>query len=214
MPRAESHGGAESREARAESHGGAESREPRAEGHGGAARHVKSGIVLLAELSGPTAARITEIQRRFDPRVANELPPHVTLSGSSGMGPIPADTLTDRLRALLDPIARDTAPIEVYFQPPMKFMQKDVVVLPIDPHGPIRALHERIKASGIPYARPRFAFTPHCTLSFYPQLTRDKLRDLLSIRVEESVVIDRIAAFKAVTLTRAEKILELPLTGA
>jgi 2'-5' RNA ligase len=175
---------------------------------------MKSGIVLLAELSGSVAEEIREIQERFDPRVARELPPHVTLSGSSGMGPTPADTPVDRIRTILLHIARDTAPITVYLQAPMKFMQKDVVVLPIDPHGPIRALHERIKASGLPFERPRFAFTPHVTLSFYPELSREKLRDLLAIRVESPIVIDRIAAFKAVTLTRAEKVLELPLSGA
>jgi 2'-5' RNA ligase len=130
------------------------------------------------------------------------------------MGPIPAETPTDALRRWLEPIARETAPISVFFQPPMKFMQKDVVVLPIDPHGPIRALHERIKTSGVPFAKPRFAFTPHCTLSFYPELSREKLRDLLAIRIDEPVLIDRIAAFKAITPTRTEQILELPLTGA
>jgi 2'-5' RNA ligase len=172
---------------------------------------LKSGIVLLAELAGPVADRIHELQLRFDPRVAKELPPHVTLSGSSGMGPFPADTPVDTMRTILEPIARETAPITVYFQPPMKFMQKDVVVLPIDPHGPIRALHERIKTSGIAFEKPRFAFTPHCTLSFYPQLSRDRLAELLAIRIDEPVVIDRIAAFKAVTLTRAECVLELTL---
>jgi 2'-5' RNA ligase len=174
---------------------------------------MKSGIVLLAELSGPVADRIHELQSRFDPRMANELPPHVTLSGSSGMGPIPADTSVEAIRKFLEPIARETAPMTIQFQPPMKFMQKDVVVLPMDPHGPIRALHERIKTSGIPFAKPRFAFTPHCTLSFYPELSRDKLRDLLSIRVDEPVLIDRIAAFKAVTPTRTEQILALALAG-
>jgi 2'-5' RNA ligase len=175
---------------------------------------VKSGIVLLAELSGPVADRIHEIQKRYDPRMAAELPPHVTLTGSSGMGPIPATIPLDDLRTMLGPIARETPALTVYFQPPMKFMQSPVVVLPIDPHGPIRALHERIKKSGIPAEPPRFAFTPHCTLSFYPELPREKLRDLLSIRIDEPVIIDRIAAFKAVTITRAENVLELPLTGA
>lgn len=174
---------------------------------------MKSGIVLLAELTGPVADRIHEIQKRYDPRMAAELPPHVTLSGSSGMGPIPANTPTETIRALLEPIARETPPLSVYFQPPMKFMQSVVVVLPIDPHGPIRALHERVKTSGLPYDPPRFAFTPHCTLSFYPELSRDRLRDLLSLRFDEPVLIDRIAAFKAVTMTRTENILELPLAG-
>ena len=169
--------------------------------------------MLLAELAGPVADRIRELQERFDPRMARELPPHVTLSGSSGMGPTPADTSAAQLRELLEPITRETPPISVYFQAPMKFMQKDVVVLPIDPHGPVRALHERIKTSGIPFARPRFAFTPHCTLSFYPELSRARLAELLALRIDEPVLIDRIAAFKAVTLTKAQSILELPLTG-
>ena len=175
---------------------------------------MKTGIVLLAELSGPVAERIHELQARFDPRMANELPPHVTLAGSSGMGPFPANTPAERLHEILAPIAADTPPIAVYFQPPMKFMQKDVVVLPIDPHGPIRALHERIKTSGLSFAKPRFAFTPHCTLSLYPELSRAKLAELLSIRIDEPVLIDRLAAFKAITVTRVENILELPLTGA
>src|SRR2546423_1975800 len=99
---------------------------------------MKTGIVLLAELAGPIAERIHEIQREFDPRMAAELPPHITLSGSSGMGPIPNDTPVEDLRRTLEPIARDTAPITVRFQPPHKFLQSLVVVLPIDPYGPIR----------------------------------------------------------------------------
>jgi 2'-5' RNA ligase len=174
---------------------------------------VKSGIVLLAELAGPAAARIHELQMQFDPRMANELPPHVTLTGSSGMGPLPPSTTVDELRKALEPIAAETAPIIVTFQPPMKFMQSKVVVLPIDPHGPIRTLHERIKSSGLLAETARFSFTPHCTLSFYPELSRERLRDLLSVRVAEPVTIDRIAAYKAVTVTRTEKILELGLSS-
>ena len=175
---------------------------------------MKSGIVLLAELAGPVADRIHEIQRKFDPRMAAELPPHITLTGSSGMGPIPASMPLDKLRAILEPIARETPPLTVHFQPPHKFLQSEVVVLPINPYGPIRALHERIKTSGIPSEPPRFAFTPHCTLSFYPELPREKLRELLALRIEEPVLIDRIAAYKAVTITRAENVLELPLAGS
>ena len=174
---------------------------------------MKSGIVLLAELSGPVADRIHEIQREFDPRMAAELPPHITLTGSSGMGPLPNATRVEDMRRLLEPIARETPPISVTFQPPHRFMQSLVVVLPIDPYGPIRVLHDRIKTSGLPSEAPRFAFTPHCTLSFYPELSKEKLRRLLAMRIDEPVTIDRIAAYKAVTITRAENVLELPLTG-
>src|SRR5438094_2529708 len=132
---------------------------------------MKPGIVVIAELSGGVAARIHDIQKRFDPRMAAELPPHITLTGSSGMGPIAFDTPVEALRAALAPVAFANAAFDVRFQPPMRFMQSVVVVLPIEPHGPIRALHEGIKSSGLAYDPPRFTFTPHCTLSFYPELS-------------------------------------------
>src|ERR1041385_5502650 len=107
---------------------------------------MKSGIVVMAELSGPLAARLREIQQLYDPRMAAELPPHITLSGSSGMGPMPPTTKLDDLHVKLSEVAKATKPFVVKFQPPMRFMQSNVVVLPIDPNGEIRALHERIKS--------------------------------------------------------------------
>ena len=68
------------------------------------------------------------------------------------------------------------------------------MVLPLDPHGPLRTLHERIKTSGLKTAAPRFFFTPHVTLSLYRELPRDVLNALLRERFEESVLVDRIEA--------------------
>ena len=141
-----------------------------------------SGIFVIAELDGAIGERIRAIQQRFDPKLAAELPPHVTLIGSSGAGPIPEDTAVDRLRKAIEPVAAATAPIALTFQPPMRFLQREIVVLPFDPHGPLRALHERLKESGIPFAPARWPFTPHCTLSFYPTLTQESLRQMLALR--------------------------------
>jgi hypothetical protein len=96
----------------------------------------------------------------------------------------------------------------------MRFMQTNVVVLPFDPNGPIRHLHERIKNSGLAYEQPRFTFTPHVTLSFYPELPSEQLRELLRVRFNEPVTIDAIQAYRAVDLTRTQKVLDLPLGGA
>ena len=174
---------------------------------------MKSGIIVMAELRGPVAERLRIIQRRFDPRMAAELPPHVTIAGSSGMGPIPSHTPDAQLRAALEKVARDTPPIVVRFAPPMRFMQSNVVVLPIDPHGPIRALHERIKTSGLEFEPPRFTFTPHLTLSFYPELPRERLRELLRIRVEDAVTLDAVQAYRATPTGSSARVLDLPLTG-
>jgi 2'-5' RNA ligase len=173
---------------------------------------VKPGIVILSELTGALATRIHAVQQEYDPRMAAELPPHITLTGSSGMGPIAVDTPVEELERLLGPITAATAPITLRFELPMRFMQSNVVVLPIDPHGPIRDLHERIKQSGLRYATPKFAFTPHCTLSFYPELPKDKVARLLARRFTDEFVIDRVQVYRTESLTRTKRLLDLELT--
>ena len=174
---------------------------------------MKPGVVVMSELRGEIAEWLSSIQRKYDPRVAAELPPHITITGSSGMGPISPSTSAADLRRALERVAQSTPSFTVRLQPPTRFMQSTVVVMTIEPHGPIRALHERIKSSGLSYDPPRFTFTPHCTLSFYPELDREKLRELLRVRFDEPVVIDSIQAYRTVTLTRTRKVLDLPLTG-
>jgi 2'-5' RNA ligase len=175
---------------------------------------MKPGIITMTELHGVIAERLREIQQRYDPRMVAELPPHITISGSSGTGPISPDTTDEELRAALEPVAAATTPFDIALQPPMRFMQSTVVVMPIDPHGPIRALHERIKSSGLSFEQPRFTFTPHVTLSFYPQLSREQLRDLLRLRIIETVRIDSIQAYRSIDLTKTRKVLDLALSGA
>ena len=53
---------------------------------------MKSGIIIISELTGALRERVLDIQRRFDPKLAATQTPHVTITGSSGMGPLPAGT--------------------------------------------------------------------------------------------------------------------------
>ncbi|MGH7677621.1 MAG: 2'-5' RNA ligase family protein [Gemmatimonadaceae bacterium] len=174
---------------------------------------MKSGIVILSELHGPIRDRILEIQRRFDPRLAAGVAPHLTLTGSSGMGPIPTDTTVDELRRALEPVALETPPMTLTLLPPLRFMQTNVVVLPLDPNGPVRALHERIKRSGLAYEQPRFTFTPHVTLSFFRELSSQDSKALLALRVPGPITVDRISAHRTVGIVNSEKLIELLLSG-
>lgn len=178
---------------------------------------MKPGIVVIAALSGSTAERIHEVQQRYDPRMANELPPHLTLIGSSGMGPISVRTSPEKLREALLPATQATSPMTLCFERPMQFMQSDVVVLPLDPNGPVRALYEamaeRIRAARIVAERARFTFTPHCTLSFYPELAPQAVRELLVMRFDEPVVVDAIQVYRATGPVGTQELFELPLAG-
>jgi len=174
---------------------------------------MKSGIVILSELRGPVRDRVLELQRRYDPKLAGMLPPHVTLTGSSGIGPIAADTTEAELRRALEPVARETAVMTLPLLRPMQFMQSNVVVLPLDPHGAIRELHDRIQRSGLRYEQPRFTFTPHVTLNLFRALPAKELRALLAVRVDQPVTIDRIAAYRSVDVVTTRRVIELTFGG-
>jgi 2'-5' RNA ligase len=172
-----------------------------------------TGIYIIAPLQPSLATLIGEVQARFDPKLARLMPPHITLIGSSGAGPIDPSTPVDSLRAALEPIARVTAPLTLELGAPMRFMQTDIIVLPLNPHGPLRELHERIARSGLSYAPPRFAFTPHITLSFYRELTFDERRTLLATRVGEPARVTEIECSLSNDPQPARRLLRLPLQG-
>jgi hypothetical protein len=172
-----------------------------------------NGIFIIAELGGEAGEQIKAINERFDPRLARYKAPHVTITGSSGVGPIPGSVATAELWEKLAPIVSSTAPMALRFGPPMRFMQTEIVVLPLDPHGRLRSFYDRLATSGLPFGRARFTFSPHCTLSLYPTLTPETARELLAIRVLAPAVIDRIHLFQALDPQPSRKLLELPLTG-
>ena len=172
-----------------------------------------TGIFVIAELGGEIAARIHAVQQRFDPKLAAELPPHVTFIGSSGAGPVDAATPVERLRRAMEPVAAATKPISLRFGRPMRFIQREIVVLPLDPHGPARALHERLKESGLSFAAARWPFTPHCTLSYYPTLTPVSLRQLLLVREDDPFTVSSLRVYLTSPPQRPTLLFDAPLSG-
>ena len=156
---------------------------------------------------------VGEIQARFDPKLARLLPPHITIIGSSGAGPIAPTTTVPQLRDALTEIAASTPPLTLELGAPVRFMQTEIIVLPMRPYGPLRELHERIARSGLEYAPPRFAFTPHITLSFYRQLSPDERRAVLSVRAREPALVTEIQCSLSNDPQPAKHLLTLPLAG-
>ena len=172
-----------------------------------------NGIFILAELPDEIGEQIRAINEQYDPKLARSKPPHITFTGSSGVGPIPPSVGVDRMREALEPIARTTAPLTLSFQPPQRFLQTNIIVLPIDPHGPIRVLHDKLITSGLPFTRARYTFSPHATLSLYPSRDSKSVRELLEIRIPDSFVISAIQVYHTRDPQPSRKLLELQLTG-
>ena len=172
-----------------------------------------NGIFILAELKGLAGDRIREINERYDPRLARYKPPHLSITGSSGVGPIPAGTDIDELRRKLEPIASSTPPLQLTFGHPHRFLQTGIIVLPLDHYGPLRELHDRIATSGLPFARARYTFSPHCTLSLYATHPPEVEKEILRARIDDPAVIDAIQVYHTHDPQPSRKLLELPLTG-
>ena len=172
-----------------------------------------NGIFITTELEGELAARIHALQEEFDPKMARALPPHITLTGSSGAGPLPPDTPIALMREKLEPVTNRTAPVTLTFGPPERFIGRNIVSLRLDPHGPIRALHESIKQCGLPFQQARWPFTPHCTLNLYPELTATKLRKMMAVRVTEPFTIRTLKVYHTREPQPPTLLFELPLVG-
>jgi 2'-5' RNA ligase len=171
-------------------------------------------IFLIVEVRGSLGTAIADIQRRYDPKLAARSAPHLTLTGSSGLGPLPASLSREDLRRALQPIVASTAPFVVSLGRAERFMQTNIIVLPIDPHGPIRELHDRVARSGLPFAPAKFTFTPHVTLNYFATPGAEHVKSLLNVRVDEPMVIDHIQCSLAHEPERPSVLLELPFSAA
>lgn len=172
-----------------------------------------NGIFITAELEGAVAAQVHALQLEFDPKMARALPPHITIAGSSGVGPLPPDTTVATLRETLQPVAARFAPLTLQFGPPERFIGRNIVSLRLDPHGPLRALHEAIATCGLPFQPTRWPFTPHCTLHLYPELTAEKLRRMLAVRITDAFTLRVLKVYHTRDPQPPTLLLALPLGG-
>jgi 2'-5' RNA ligase len=172
-----------------------------------------NGIFITTELDGAVAAQVHALQLEFDPKMARALPPHITIAGSSGVGPLAPDTPVARLRDALAPVAARFAPITLTFGPPERFIGRNIVSLRLDPHGPLRALHEAIAGCGLAFGPTRWPFTPHCTLNLYPELTPEKLKRMLAVRVTEPFAVRTLKVYHTREPQPPRLLLTLPLGG-
>ncbi|MBX3134484.1 MAG: 2'-5' RNA ligase family protein [Gemmatimonadaceae bacterium] len=174
---------------------------------------MNSGIFITAELEGELAAQIHALQMEFDPKMARALPPHITLTGSSGAGPLPPELSVAELKAAIIPVTERFAPVTLVFGAPERFIGRNIVSLRLDPHGPLRALHEALKGCGLPFQPARWPFTPHCTLNLYPELTQERLRKMLAVRISEPFTIRRLHVYHTREPQAPRLLFEAPLLG-
>lgn len=156
---------------------------------------MADGIFIVADLFGAEADRIAGLQRKLDPKFANLFRPHVTLTGSSGVGILPLGTSTRELTETLTRVCETIAPLDFVFGAPDRFPATNIIMLPLPVHGPVRWLHDRIANCGLPFAAPKFAFTPHCTVHFFRTMSDEAWQRAQRFRVRAPIRIERVQAY-------------------
>lgn len=156
---------------------------------------MADGIFIVADLFGAEADRIAKLIREIDPKFANLYRPHVTLAGSSGVGPLPLGTSAAQVSEALQRVGNAIAPLDFVFGAPERFPATNIIVLPLPVHGPVRWLHDAIATCGLPFAAPKFAFTPHCTVHIFRTMQGETWQRARRFRVRAPIRIDRIQAY-------------------
>ncbi|MDZ7631582.1 MAG: 2'-5' RNA ligase family protein [Gemmatimonadaceae bacterium] len=174
---------------------------------------MADGIFIVADLFGPEADRIARLQQKLDPKFAALFRPHVTLAGSSGVGVLPLGTPADSVREALESVGDTIAPLDFVFGAPERFPATNIIMLPLPVHGPVRWLHERIARSGLPFAAPKFAFTPHCTVHFFRTMSSEAWQRAQRFRVRAPIRVDRIQAYATREPQAATLVCEVMLRG-
>lgn len=174
---------------------------------------VADGIFIVADLLGAEAERIQALIREIDPKFANTFRPHVTLAGSSGVGPLALGTPTQQIIDALETVADTVAPLDFIFGAPERFPVTNIIMLPLPVHGPVRWLHDRIAMCGLPFAAPKFAFTPHCTVHFFRTMSDATWQRAKRFRVRAPIHVDRIQAYATREPQAATLICETVLRG-
>jgi hypothetical protein len=174
---------------------------------------MAEGIFIVADLFGPEADRIAELQRELDPKFAGLFRPHVTLTGSSGAGVLPADLDIARLESAMAQVAEQTVPFNFVFGPPERFPATNIIALPLPVNGPVRWLHDGLIRSGLPFGVPKFAFTPHCTVHFFRTFTTETWERAKRFRVHAPIRVERVQAYLAQEFEQPRLVCEVGLCG-
>jgi hypothetical protein len=156
---------------------------------------VPQNSYVVLDIPSPFAEQVLAIRMRERDPFRYSLPAETTVSGSSGTGPIAADEDLDRVTAVLDRVAAETAPIRSSFGPVRRFPDSDVFYLSFADERPFRTLHERIAESGLRFQPAAFPFGPHCTLRTRAPVTDREAAALLATVVDGNFTLDTLSLY-------------------
>ncbi len=157
---------------------------------------IPTRAAVILEVPEPTASRVRSIQARHGYGQSAELPIHVTLVGSNGIGDMILEGDPGATFARIDAIAAATAPIVASFGAVIRFPRTDTFALTLADDGRVTALHEAIARSELRFDPSPYPFQPHCTITSDRPVSSADAAQLLALRVAGSITLRVVHVFR------------------
>lgn len=151
---------------------------------------------IVLEIPPPVRGVIQAIRDSLATLTAR-LPVEITVAGSSGIGPIPIGTDRSETEVRLHDVLAGLEPFRVRFQEVRRFPNTDIFYLAPQDRQPFDRIHEKLKASGIPFGPNPWPYNPHCTLRAGTMNTSASAEDIFGLSFpREDFVIDTLSVYE------------------
>ena len=118
---------------------------------------------IVLDLPESIADEVLAIRKRLD-FFFESIPAEITLTGSSGVGPISQEQDVDVFIKTLEQIAGSTEPIQAHFKGINTFPGSGVYFLEPSDQPPFKSLHQQFVESGLKFRSCPFPYFAHCTI--------------------------------------------------
>jgi len=140
---------------------------------------IEHRAFVVAEIPEPVRSQVQALRDSLNTLTA-KLPVEITLAGSSGVGPIPAGTDLSLVKSHLDRILPGICPFITQFSAIRRFPNVPIFYLEPFDRSPFDRVHQKLRASGIPFLPIQWPYTPHCTLRGGKPLSAEEASELAS----------------------------------
>ena len=172
----------------------------------------KAPTYIVLDLPSPIKEWGSAVRSKFDAYQA-QLPPEITVAGSSGIGVLSKNQEADVVFRAVEKVAMEFLPIHTAFVSIERFPSVPVFWLKPMDRVPFDMLHRALPAAGIKFIPSPFPFNPHCTLSSTVEHNDEEVRELLELSVpKKSFVLETLNMYQLVE-NRAIMLRSFPLGG-
>lgn len=163
---------------------------------------INGDVYSVLDVPEPIAGRVMALRQHFQDEFMLSLPVEITISGSSGVGPLEYDQELEEVFQQVNRIAQCNSPFPARFGEVLRFPGTDIFVFTLQDEAPFIQLHKQLVQSALHFQPSPYPFKPHCTIRRGIPVSEEEVAELMTLRMEEEFIIASLSLY----LFREEKL--------